>query len=334
MELQKNNIFLNWHHNKFEKIKNDVFKPVCGEPAMSLYSHTVPLVQWSTVCFPSWGTRVQSPRGYLCEAWIPMLALSLSCYIGDPDVIDHCDLVWGGIAKGQLIILRRTAQSKDSTATSRMCCVAAPLRQLGLRSYPEYSLNSARSRGKKLVFPQLRQFLELQLFCQMSLHGKNFSVDNIYKNLSKNLWMLLLLLFLANKIWAACCLRSCQPTSSMLPSSGCTSAASSPLQQPYDSPHAVLHHGPHSFTIRVGSREEIISVSHLKACTDVWQTASPRRSSQAGRHPHRRSCCYQAGLVFRPTNFSTFNSGAAKRWSRNCFSPTLQGVFARPGPWG
>ncbi len=35
----------------------------------------------SPVCFPSWGTRVQSPGGY----------------IGDPDVIDHCGLVWGGL---------------------------------------------------------------------------------------------------------------------------------------------------------------------------------------------------------------------------------------------
>ncbi len=53
---------------------------------------------WSSgppVYFPSWGTRVQFPGGYLCESWI--LLLALSCYIGDPDVIDHCGLVWGGL---------------------------------------------------------------------------------------------------------------------------------------------------------------------------------------------------------------------------------------------
>ncbi len=33
------------------------------------------------------------PRGYLCETGI--LLLVLSRYIGDPDVIDHCCLVWG-----------------------------------------------------------------------------------------------------------------------------------------------------------------------------------------------------------------------------------------------
>ncbi len=49
----------------------------------------------STLCFPSWGTRAQSPGGYLSETWI--LLLVLSCYIGDPDVIDHCCLIWGGL---------------------------------------------------------------------------------------------------------------------------------------------------------------------------------------------------------------------------------------------
>jgi hypothetical protein len=44
--------------------------------------------------FPSWGTRVQSPGGYLRETGI---LLVLSRYIGDSDVIDHCGLVWGGL---------------------------------------------------------------------------------------------------------------------------------------------------------------------------------------------------------------------------------------------
>ncbi len=51
---------------------------------------------WSSglpVCFPSQGTQVQIPRGYLCETGI--LLLAMSCYISDPDVIDHHCLVWG-----------------------------------------------------------------------------------------------------------------------------------------------------------------------------------------------------------------------------------------------
>ncbi len=53
---------------------------------------------WSsglTLCFPSQGTWVQNPWGDLCETGILLLAVSR--YIGDPDVIDHHGLVWGGL---------------------------------------------------------------------------------------------------------------------------------------------------------------------------------------------------------------------------------------------
>jgi hypothetical protein len=71
----------------------------------SLQSHCIHTqFHWSSgppVCFPSWGTRVQSPGGYLCETGILLLALS-RC-IGDPNMIGHCGLVvhcglvWGGL---------------------------------------------------------------------------------------------------------------------------------------------------------------------------------------------------------------------------------------------
>ncbi len=65
----------------------------------SLQSHCIHIqFHWSSgplVCFPSWGTGVQSPGGYLCDARI--LLLVLSRYIGDPNVNDHCGLVWGGL---------------------------------------------------------------------------------------------------------------------------------------------------------------------------------------------------------------------------------------------
>jgi hypothetical protein len=63
----------------------------CGEPAISLHSHQS---HWSSglpVCFPSQGTKVQIPWGDLFEAGI--LLLTLSRYIGDPDMIDHHGLV-------------------------------------------------------------------------------------------------------------------------------------------------------------------------------------------------------------------------------------------------
>ncbi len=65
----------------------------------SLQSHCIQTqFHWSSsplVCFPSWGTWVQSSEGYFCETGILLLALSR--YIGDPDVIDHSGLVWSGL---------------------------------------------------------------------------------------------------------------------------------------------------------------------------------------------------------------------------------------------
>ncbi len=63
----------------------------------SLQSHCIHTqFHWSNgppICFPSWGTQVQSTGGYLCKTEI--LLLVLSRYIGDPCVIDHCGLVSG-----------------------------------------------------------------------------------------------------------------------------------------------------------------------------------------------------------------------------------------------
>ncbi len=59
--------------------------------AESLQSHFIlTMSHWSsglTLCFPTQGTRVQNPWGDLSETGI--LLLALSCYIGDPDVIDN-----------------------------------------------------------------------------------------------------------------------------------------------------------------------------------------------------------------------------------------------------
>ncbi len=63
----------------------------CGEPVISLHSYTVPLVRWSTCLLPV--MLDPGSMGYLCETGILLLALSR--YIGDPDVIDHCGLIWG-----------------------------------------------------------------------------------------------------------------------------------------------------------------------------------------------------------------------------------------------
>jgi hypothetical protein len=76
-----------------------------------------------------------------------------------------------------------------------------------------------------------------------------------------------------------------------------------PLQPLYDGPYAVLCSGPRSFTIRVGSRDEVVAVSRLKACTAADATpGSPRRR---GRPPDSR----QGGLA------ATKRSHFQTRWS-------------------
>jgi hypothetical protein len=67
----------------------------CGESTISLHSHTVSLVQWSTRLLPVMRNPGSIPRGVLM--WNQDSPVSLSRYIGDPDVIDHCVLVWGGL---------------------------------------------------------------------------------------------------------------------------------------------------------------------------------------------------------------------------------------------
>jgi transposase InsO family protein len=60
-----------------------------------------------------------------------------------------------------------------------------------------------------------------------------------------------------------------------------------PLQPLYNSPYAVLRRGPRSFTIRVGSRDEVVAISSLKACTaaDATPGSPHHRVRPPGPHP-------------------------------------------------
>jgi hypothetical protein len=75
--------------------KSYKFLTYSGEPAISLHSYTVSLVQSVTCLLPVMRDRGSIPRGYLSETVILLLALSR--YISDPYMIDHCGLVWGGL---------------------------------------------------------------------------------------------------------------------------------------------------------------------------------------------------------------------------------------------
>ncbi len=62
----------------------------CGEPAISLHSHHVSVVQWTTRLLPITRDPASNPQG---DTYVEP---GFSCYIGDPVMIDHCGLVWGG----------------------------------------------------------------------------------------------------------------------------------------------------------------------------------------------------------------------------------------------
>jgi hypothetical protein len=205
---------------------------------------------------------------------------------------------------------------------------------LGLRAQP----------GKTLVFPQLRQFSVHKLslnFCKIMnfqltpfiLQNDELSVDTTVKIFSKTLHVSAPSLPRHN-------------SSSDLPNELPAELLSAPLvwvrrgglvpplQPLYYGSYAVLRCGPCSFTIRVGSRDKVVAVSGLKACTAANTTpGSLRRRSRPPFAP-RHSCHNQGGLVFRPAGFFTFLfSGTATRWSWNRF-PTRQGGFCTPRTGG
>ncbi len=165
-------------------------------------------------------------------------------------------------SKLQLITLSRTGQSKDCTAASRTRFAHAPPRRHGLRSFPLCSSDSAQPREDIGLSPAEAVFDAQIVLPNKFLQNDEFSVDVIVKKISKTLHVsaplprhnsstdlhreLLAELLSAPLVWGG-----------LVP----------PLQLLYDGPYAVLHRGPHYFTIRVGSRDEVVAVSHLKACT-------------------------------------------------------------------
>jgi hypothetical protein len=179
------------------------------------------------------------------------------------------------------------AQLKDCTAASRMRFAHTPPQEHGPRINPLESLDSLHSQGKTLVFPQLRQFLVLPLCCLMNFWKmKQFQQILLSKTFPK-LCMFLLLLCLGT-ILAHSCPASCQPSCSPPPLVWVRCGGVIPPLQPlYDGPYAVLRHGPRSFTIRVGSWDEVIAISRLMAY--MAADSMPGSPCRRGRPPGSRS---------------------------------------------
>jgi hypothetical protein len=157
------------------------------------------------------------------------------------------------------------------------CFTHTPQRPHGLRSYPLYSSDSERSRGKTLVFPRPRQFLVPKLSCQINFcKMTNFHLTLLSKIFLKLCMFLLLCL---GTILAPTCPASYQPSCSPPPSSGSIGVA---WFHPFS--RSMTAHSPRSFTIRVGSQDEVVAISRLKAYMAVerhaWQSADRRARVQ------------------------------------------------------
>jgi hypothetical protein len=102
-----------------------------------------------------------------------------------------------------------------------------------------------------------------------------------------------------------------------------------PLQPLYDGPYAVLRRGPRSF----GSRDEVVAVSRLKACTAVDAlTGSPRcrgrpLGSRSGGLAATKQVSFSDPLVSSPSS----PMALPRDGPGTVFLPGEE-VFARPGP--
>jgi hypothetical protein len=194
------------------------------------------------------------------------------------------------------------------------------------------SLDSEHSQGKTLVFPgsSAKAVFGAQIVLPNEFY--ELSVDTIVKIFSKTLLVSALSLPRHN-------------SSTELPSElpvellstpfvwGRRGGLVPPLQPLYDSPYAVLHCGPPFFTIRVGSRDEVVAISRLKACTAADGTlGSPRRrgrppGSRLGGLAATKRVSFSDPLVSSPSS----SSALPRDGPGTVFLPGEE-VFARPGP--
>ncbi len=105
-----------------------------------------------------------------------------------------------------------------------------------------------------------------------------------------------------------------------------------PLQPLYDGPYIVLCRGLRSFTIRVGARDKVITVSRLKACTaaDAMPGSPRRRGRPLGSHPGGSAAT--KGVSFSDLLVSTPSFPAPPRDGPGTVFLPGEEVFAHPGP--
>jgi hypothetical protein len=192
---------------------------------------------------------------------------------------------------------------------------------LGLRAQPREDAGLSLAEavfGAPIVLPN--EFL----------HNDKLSVDSIVKNFSKTLHVPASSLPRHN-------------SSTQLPSKLPAELFSAPLvwvrrggiippcQPLYDGPYAVLRRVPCSFTIRIGSRDEVIAVSRLKACTaaDAMPGSPHNRGRPPGSHPGGPTSTKRVSFA-DPLVSSPSSPAPPQNSSGTVFLPGEE-VFARPG---
>ncbi len=203
----------------------------------------------------------------------------------------------------------------------------------GPRNYPLYSSDSAQSRGKTLFFPQLRQFLGLQLCCLMNFCKlKKFLFDSIIKNFSKTLDAPASSLPGHNS--SVSCPASCQPSSSLPSPSGSVVAAWSHLSShstTAPTPFCAMAPTPSPSESSHKVKDKVIAISHFKACTAA--DAKPGSPHHRGRPPSSRPgspaatkwALFSDPLVSSPSSLTLPRDGPG-----TVFLPSEE-VFALPG---
>jgi hypothetical protein len=239
-----------------------------------------------------------------------------------------CEML--NISNKQNNVLSQTVQSKGCTAASRTRFAHMPLQQHGPRNYPLYSLELEHSRGKTLVFPQLRQFSVHKLSCQMNFcKMTKFQLTLLSKKFPISCMFLLLLCL--GTILVLTCLASCQPSCSLPPSSGSVEAAwFKPFSRSTTAPTRFCAVAPAPSPSELGrgtrwspsaflrlARQRTPRLAARVAAADCWARAQGVLPQPSGSE--------------RPAGIFTFFWGAALLRSWNRFLPSEE-VFARPGP--
>jgi hypothetical protein len=106
-----------------------------------------------------------------------------------------------------------------------------------------------------------------------------------------------------------------------------------PLWPLYDGPYAVIRRGGRSFTLQIGSREEIVAVSRLKACTTA--DTVPGSPLRRGRPPGKRLGGSAAAkwVTFQHPLVTTPSTAPPQNGPGTVFLPSAE-VFCTPGTSG